>query len=185
MKINEKSSTTGYAILAISLYLFQFFFELLLIYSSSLRNKKIERTLNQITGKKYFVRIMNGIDVPNAFCFGGIGKSVFLTDGLVKLLNEREVIAVCLHEVSHIINYDMIKTQASSVGLGGLAALIILKINNFFEKSKIKSINLEAFLFSITATMILILSTLSKMYLSRRFEYRSDKYTIKFGYGKI
>ncbi len=107
-----------------------------------------------------------------------------MTDGLVKLLNEREIIAVCLHEVSHIINYDMIKTQASTLGLGGLASLIIAKINNFFKNSKIKNENLEAFLFSITATMVFVLATLSKMYLSRRFEYRSDKYTIRFGYGK-
>jgi len=180
----KKQVVTAYTILIISLYLLQFFFELMIIYSSSKRNKKLEKMLNQITGKKYFVRIMNGIEQPNAFCFGGIGKSVFMTDGLVKLLNEREIIAVCLHEVSHIINYDMIKSIASTLGLGGFASLIITKIDKFFYNSKINNINLEAFLFSITATMVLVLSILSRMYLSRRFEYRSDKYTIRFGYGK-
>ncbi len=73
----KKQVVTAYTILIISLYLLQFFFELMIIYSSSKRNKKLEKMLNQITGKKYFVRIMNGIEQPNAFCFWRNWKKCF------------------------------------------------------------------------------------------------------------
>jgi Zn-dependent protease with chaperone function len=89
------------------------------VYTSQPKNRKISAEIYKVTGKKYPVIILEDT-IPNAFCFGGIGKSIFVTQGLIDICTEREVIAVCLHEIGHIVNFDTIKS--SLVGIGGMGA---------------------------------------------------------------
>jgi len=138
--------------------------------------------LRKITGKKYFVRILEN-QYPNAFCFGGFGSTIFLTNKLVNILNEKEVIAVCLHEVGHITTYDSLKNlgiRFTSIGAAGIFYLKLLSKINYSLNSKIKQVAIFS-----TAIIISILIVKSPAILvGKFFEYRADKHASKYGYGK-
>lgn len=46
------------------------------------------------------------IEIPNAFSVAGNEKIIFVTKGLLKTLNSKELTSVIIHEVSHINNED-------------------------------------------------------------------------------
>lgn len=155
---------------------------IVLYFSGSKRNLHIESMLKKITGKKYFVRILKNTKEPNAFCFGGLGNSIFITSGLMDLLNEREIISVCLHEIGHITNYDTITSAGISLSSLGIAALIwktcVDHIYNFNGKAKI----ICGFIASLIT--VIIIKEAPAIMIGKLHEFRADRYASKYGYGK-
>lgn len=123
--------------------------------------------------KKWSVYILKE-DQPNAFCI--ITPHIFLTSGIVKLLNERELTAVMLHEAGHIKNKDTIKmlirdnTLMAIIlgvagGLAGPAGLMIVGLIYVYLGSGLLSI-----IFNRT--------------MGRFSEKRADSFAVKYGYTK-
>lgn len=54
-------------------------------------------------------------DDPNAFVFGG--DKIYVTTGLLKMLSEREVLAVVIHEYGHLVNKHVLKSILSQFPL--------------------------------------------------------------------
>lgn len=152
--------------------------------SISKRNTHLEEIIRKITGKKYHIRIQGGIKEPGAFCFGGFGKTIFLTEGLLEILNEREVISVCLHEISHITSLDSIKSiGVSLVSLGFFGILLKASLEiltnlsaSFRTKAVCGSICLIILAYLVKETPNILLGKIQ--------ELRSDKNAIKYGYGR-
>jgi Zn-dependent protease with chaperone function len=154
---------------------------LLFYFFNSKRNRHLESLLKKVTGKNYIVRVLP-MDQPNGFCFGGVGNSIFLTKGLIKILNEREVISVCLHEAGHITNLDSIKMGALSLANFGVTSYMIQSLT---KKMTVVSNAELRMLFSIVVFIILVSYSVkvTSIFLDKINEYRADKYTVKFGYG--
>jgi len=158
----------------------------LLIYISMYKkNDELTKRINKITKKNYTVRIVP-IESPNAFCFGGFGKSIFVTKGLLKLCNEREVDAVMLHETGHIVNLDSITSSIMEIGLlAGFWGLIIPAIIKFIKKPEKMSLKTFAIMHAILALFLTILCIkVPSFFLGRLHEYNADKTAAKYGYGK-
>lgn len=169
---SESISTIILRKLVLSLIVMFMFIGVLII--STKRKPIFEKKLLKITGKNYIVRELNS-DVPNAFCFGGFGKSIIYTKKLKELLNERELTSVFLHEIGHITSYDVVR--------GMLADLGVLAIFNYLLKHISKGFSST---FSIVAVSIL-LNNIQKgpsILLGKWFEYKADEYTVKYGYAK-
>lgn len=136
----------------------------------SKRDKQLEKIVNSLTGKDFKIYIIPTTEV-NAFNMGG--KNIYIYGGLYKMLNKREIIAICLHEAAHYINYDVIT---------GVIQEPTLKL--FF----IKLIFVLAPLMSIPVPFLIIamflLHSASYGYISRMKEKRADDYAIEHGYGK-
>jgi Zn-dependent protease with chaperone function len=153
-------------------------------FSTSKRNRQLESKLKNITGKKYLVRILDA-EQPNGFCFGGIGSSIFLTTELIKIMNEREVIAVCLHEIGHITNFDTVKSLgvfATSAGGAGFVGFTIFK-NIEKQQNKISYGSMILRFFGAAILIYLIMKT-PGLLLGKIHEYRADRYSVQYGYGK-
>jgi len=113
---------------------------------------------------------------PNAFTPGG--KHVYITTGLLKMLNTREVMAVLLHEVYHAIDRHIWKRMATEFPLYYIAAPIAI------------AAGIAAGPFAIITGIIVFAITLSILKLpltiiiGRKQEYDADNYAVKAGYGK-
>lgn len=158
-------------------------FIILVSYGSSKRNLHLESILKKITGKKYYVRIIKGEKTPNAFCFGGLGKSIFIYEGLMNLLNEREVIAVCLHEIGHITNLDIITNSIVDLSSGGFAGLLVHYSYYTSITSTSSKVKLMATFF-VAILIALLIRSAPAILLGKIHEYKADRYASKFGYGK-
>ena len=163
----------------IQLFIWLFMYVLIMV-SISKTDKSLSEKINKITGKYYNIRIIDS-DVPSAFCFGGFTNPIFITKGLMKLMNERELISICLHEVSHITTYDSLQSfvvQYSSISIGQEIALGFV---NFLSKNKNTNIISVAILVGL---LTILISTIPTLLLGKYHDLKSDKYVIQYGYGK-
>lgn len=151
------------------------------IFASTRRDRKLEADLKKVTNRDFLVRIVD-VKEPNAFCFGGMGNSVFITTGLLKLLNHREVISVCLHEIGHITNLDSIKSlgvSLTSLGIGGTIAYMGLEELYSSKSAKVKTV--------LGVVLVLVFGILiikaPGILVGKLHEYRADRYAVKYGYG--
>jgi STE24 endopeptidase len=161
-------------ILTIFVQFLRFAYEL----ARSKRNTMPEKKLKEITGKTYKCRIVHN-KWPNAFTYGT--KTIFITDRLVKILSERELVAVLLHEVGHISEHHKVEEIARMLILfhvsPKLTALLCKMINKYAPSypMQVMVIYLYAFIF---------LYMVSKNFLERLLEDKADLYASKAGYGK-
>lgn len=136
-------------------------------------HKGLSKELNDIlnSGNKWSVQIVPDIS-PNAFAAGG--TYVFITSGLLKILNKREQMAVLLHEVYHNKKKHLAKKLAYEYSLYYLLIYIISLltpgIHLFF---------LALFAFQISLAILKIPYAIT---VGRRKEYNADAYSIRFGY---
>jgi Zn-dependent protease with chaperone function len=152
-------------------------------YISSKRNIHIETILKKITGRKYYVRILKGVKEPNAFCFGGLGSSIFVTEGLIKIMTEREVIAVCLHESGHITNYDTITSGIISLASLGFSHILLTSCFKVLTKSTGGPAKIICGII-LVMIIVLIAKETPVLLLGKLHEYNADKNSSKYGYGK-
>ena len=113
---------------------------------------------------------------PNAFTPGG--KHVYITSGLLKILNERETLAVLLHEVYHAIDLHIVKRMATEFPLYYIAAPIAIA-------AAVASGPLALITGLLVFTIMMAILTLPlKITLGRKHEYDADNYAVKADYGK-
>jgi len=145
--------------------------------SSSLKvDKKLSRQMNKImdSGNRWIVHEFPD-QSPNAFAFG-FGRHIFMTTGLRRLLNQREVEAVLLHEISHNKNKDTYKSMAFRHSLFYLITFVGFSI----------AMATASFPLGFLAFILLINSSsiAEARIIGRRAEIRADDNAIRYGYGK-
>lgn len=170
--------TTAVLYIGTKLVILNFAMFLLMTYSlkkSMKVDKKLTKKINKILKKsKWIVHIVPDKS-PNAFAIGG--NHIFITTGLKKMLNEREVEAVLLHEVYHNKGLHIYKKMAYDYPLFYLMAAAAVYITvgtggNFI-------LGFMAFiLMSKVAGIPYAISV------GRRHESKADEYAIQFGYGR-
>jgi len=148
------------------------------LISKSKREKELEQKLEKIVKKKYKIYKVEE-QYPNAFCT--LVPVIFITDSLKEILNERELMAVVLHEVSHIDNKDIIKNLAATNGF--VALLLGILSWKAYSSSTPVFLILTFMLFFVCNVLGLTDIIFAKTY-GRYQEKRSDSYATKHGYGK-
>jgi Zn-dependent protease with chaperone function len=135
-------------------------------------SKRINGILN--SGDKWIVHIFPAKG-PNAFSLG-FGRHIFVTSALLKLLNERHVDAILLHEVYHSANKHTPKKLmmqyplyylATAVAVGA-AVTIPMPFSGLLAFWLVN--NIGNILYNIT--------------MGRRHEVKADDFAVQNGYGK-
>ena len=114
--------------------------------------------------------------VPNAFATGRNhqNSAVAVTQGLVDLLNEKEIEAVIAHELSHIKHYDILIGTIAAVFAGAIAM-----IANFMQFSSIFGGNnrqgVHPIVMILMAIILPIAASIIQMTVSRSREFLADE----------
>ena len=143
------------------------------------RSKKLNEIIKPLGVKKNFQVHVVPQKAPNAFTPGG--KHVYITSGLLKLLNEREIEAVLLHEVYHSIDLHIVKRMATEFPLYYISAPLAVAAAMGAAAMGPIALILGMIVFSISLG---ILKIPLSIILGRRQEYGADNYAVKAGYGK-
>jgi len=121
------------------------------------------------------------VAVPNAFAFGRTIKDsrICVTEGIMGLLNERELKAVIGHEMSHIKNRDVLTITLLSV-----IPMILYRLAwqfMFFGDRRDRGSSSNTAIIGIVAFLFYFLTNLLVLYASRVREYFADKGSIDLG----
>lgn len=143
--------------------------------ASGKRDKKLEKQLKGVLkdGKPWKVYVMKD-ESPNAFCI--IKPVMFIHSGLIKMLTEKELMSVMLHEAGHLTNKDIIKHIGAETALTGI---LIAALSTAAAPAWVP----------IVASIIVILRRVGaldiifKRTLGRRGERKADSFAVKYGYG--
>ena len=119
------------------------------------------------------------IPIPNAFAFGRWAKDgrVCVTEGIMGLLNEKELRAVLGHEISHLKHKDVAVITMISV-IPMIAWYIAW--NSMFSGGRDRGNNV---LIGIAAFGVYLITNLLVLYVSRIREYYADEGAVKLGNG--
>lgn len=173
----------GIASIAIIKELIFFFLFVAQLAAQMKVDRKLSKKLNDIIKplgvKKDFQVHIVPQKAPNAFTPGG--KHVYMTSGLLKILNEREVLAVLLHEVYHAIDLHIVKRMAAEFPLYYIAAPIAVAAAMGAAALGPVALITGIIVFSISLS---ILSLPMKLIMGRKHEYDADNYAVRAGYGK-
>ena len=160
-----------YIIMKFALALIEYFI-FMLRSSSGKEDKSLSKELNKIlknTGnRKWKVIILNNKE-ENAYAY--FNKTIYITKGLIKKLTRREKIAVLIHEVSHVVNKDVLKSELGKTTIGAMLAGVI------FAAPPVTLI----FIFPM---IVYISSGFYKKIWGRKHELRADSLAVKLGYRK-
>lgn len=133
----------------------------------STENKSLSKKLNKVLKSSGWKVKVFAQSAPNAMTMGT--KHLLITTGLLRRLNERQIIAVMLHEAGHTKHLDV------PVGFG-IGTIGMVLANVALKGSKVASIIL------FVASMFL--PKLYKIIVGKKLEYFADSTAIKYGYGK-
>lgn len=117
------------------------------------------------------------IPIPNAFAFGRWAKDgrVCVTEGIMNLLNEKELRAVLAHEISHLKHKDVaIITMISVIPM----ICWYLAWNQLFSGGRERG---NSVLIGIVAFIVYLITNLLVLYVSRIREYYADEGAVKLG----
>lgn len=115
--------------------------------------------------------------IPNAFAFGRWAKDgrVCVTEGIMNLLNEKELRAVLAHEISHLKHRDVaVITMISVIPM----ICWYLAWNFMFSGDRERG---NTVLLGIAAFVIYFITNLLVLYVSRIREYYADEGAVKLG----
>ena len=164
-----------YIVMSFVLILIQFFM-FMKIAASGKEDPKLSKDLNEVIKKAGFetfkVVILDSKDL-NAFAL--FNSTIYITKGLYKVLNQRQRIAVMIHEVSHVINKHVIKQTIMSNTFG--AILFGGVLTALTGPYVILAPYTAGFCISISAT-------LKNRIMGRKHELTADSLASKFGYGE-
>ncbi len=117
------------------------------------------------------------IPIPNAFAFGRWASDgrVCVTEGIMNLLDEKELRAVLAHEISHLKHKDVVVITMISV-----IPMICwyLAVNSLFSGNRERG---NGALIGIAAFVLYLVTNLLVLYVSRIREYYADEGAIKLG----
>jgi len=137
---------------------------------------KLARDLNNVikkAGLGTFKVVILDSKEPNAFAL--FNHTIYMTAGLYKAINQRERIAVMIHEVSHVINKDVIKQILLSSTLGSILFGGVLSV----------VVGPMAILAPYAAMYCMLIGgVLKNRMIARKHELTADSLAAKFGYGK-
>ncbi|MFZ2410750.1 MAG: zinc metalloprotease HtpX, partial [Candidatus Methanoperedens sp.] len=117
------------------------------------------------------------IPIPNAFAFGRWASDgrVCVTEGIMNLLNEKELRAVLGHEMSHLKHKDVaVITMISVIPM----ICWYLAWNQLFSGDRDRGNNV---LIGIVAFAVYLITNLMVLYVSRIREYYADEGAVKLG----
>ncbi len=117
------------------------------------------------------------IPIPNAFAFGRWASDgrVCVTEGIMNLLNEKELRAVLGHEISHLKHKDVaVITMISVIPM----ICWYLAWNQLFSGGRDRGNNV---LIGIMAFVVYLITNLLVLYVSRIREYYADEGAVKLG----
>lgn len=122
------------------------------------------------TPKIYYIKT----SMPNAFATGRNPQHavVAITEGLVQLLNDRELKGVISHELSHIKNRDIL-TSCIAATLAG-AIMVLVRFGFLFGGSRDSRNNSNAIIALLLMLLAPIAAALIQMSISRTREYVAD-----------
>jgi len=134
------------------------------------------KELNTVLGRNDLkVHVMKH-DAPNAFAAGG--KHVFLTSGLIRFLNRRELVAVMLHEVGHNEKKHLWKKLAYEYPFYYLIVYILTFFATALTPMGVFLLGYLAFKIGLSIARIPYNVTVG-----RKHEYDADNYATQHGYG--
>jgi len=137
-------------------------------------DKDLSKRMNEILNSGDHWIVHNYPDAtPNAFALG-MGRHIFITDGLKSILTQREIEAVLLHEIQHNKGKDTYKHMAFKHSFYYLVTTLALTVSSVSYPLAILS-----FLILVKATNIA-----ASRIVGRRAEIKADKFTVQYGYGK-
>ena len=127
-------------------------------------------------------------DSPNAFACGKEPKnaSIIVTKGLLAMLNRDELQAVIAHEISHIVNRDILYLLYTSCMLGCMVFISDLSIKmikgNFSGKRSSRSGGGMIYIipFALISLLIVGLSKIFYSCLSKKREYLADACAVQY-----
>ncbi|MHA1814908.1 MAG: M48 family metalloprotease [Candidatus Heimdallarchaeaceae archaeon] len=130
--------------------------------------------------KVWVVDFPGDSEMVNAFSLGIGSKHVFITKPLMKMLTDREVMAVLLHEAAHSVGLHMIQQTA------GNYAFLSICVKLFIEYGYGVYMAVPTFLSYIMIVLAFGLApqVLTARTLGRWHERIGDSYAVKHGYGK-
>jgi len=134
--------------------------------------------------KNWTIRLIDNENKDNVDVFTFGGDDIFISSKAKKILTEREIDAVLLHETGHILHLDTLVDDIADGALGtvGLAVL-------FFVLKKLINIIPVAELFGFICVFLTYLLTIEAPFsvrvaiFSKRAEYKADSVAIRHGYG--
>ena len=170
--IQEQNVVLG-AIVLLGSLLFSLFSAVIISHDLKKRSRndtKLSKEINTIlkSGSKWIVTVVD-LKIPNAFVLS-FGRRLFVTNTLLQLLNEREVIAVLLHEAYHAANKH------------GLKFIVFYSTFLSIVASCISTMTPAAFLLFLATACLA--PSLWNILISKRLELRADSFAVKHGYGK-
>ena len=122
---------------------------------------------------------INDMEAPNAFATGRNPEKgvVCVTQGLLNVLDEKEIEGVIAHELAHIKNRDSLVNAVVATVAGALGLLAEMA----FWSSIFTGREEDGEMFSALALMILvpIIATIIRMAVSRSMEFRADSDAVK------
>lgn len=120
------------------------------------------------------------VSIPNAFAFGRSVRDgrICVTDGLRRLLDEKELRAVLGHEMSHIKNKDVLTITILSV-----IPMILYRIawQFMFYGNRRQRSQANTMLVGLVAFIFYFVTNLLVLYASRIREYFADKGSVDLG----
>lgn len=133
---------------------------------------KLSKEFNKVIkdAKTWNVRV---VDDPNPNAFAITGHDVFITSALLKMLNEREVMAVLLHEAFHCKDLHVWKHVATE---SAFTYLIV-----FCAISASVAVPFSGFLVAFILKNVLDVAYARMV--GRSHEMKADEYAIQYGYG--
>jgi Zn-dependent protease with chaperone function len=132
-------------------------------------------------GADWIVRIVEDENTINAWTWGG--KNLYITRGLMNILNDNEIMAVMLHEAGHSKEYHI--WQRAAVREGGFALFMftIVKALGGFDDNAETAMGLGAIAY-FGWKIISPIVGIAQAYWSRVKEFWADSWATKHGYGK-
>ena len=119
-------------------------------------------------------------DMVNAFSLGIGSKHVFITKGLQKMLTEREIMAVLLHEAAHSAQFHVVQQVAGQYGFFYILVKLLIK----YGGRALTTLPTFLSVILVIVTFFLAPQILTARTLGRWHERIGDSYAVKHGYGK-
>ena len=121
-------------------------------------------------------------DVPNAFATGRSPNhaAVAATEGILRMLNQDELIGVISHELSHVRNRDVLISTIAAAVAGAIYMLIdMARWSMFFggsrDRERENGGGLQLVAFLVISIVAPVVAMLVQMAISRSREYQADE----------